>query len=302
MANWDDSTKTASGAAPAGGGGRRAYLIVLAGSNAGSMHEVRERMLLGRAQDADLRFTDEGISRNHAMVTLEGDEVVIHDLGSRNGTYVNEKRVERTTLCDGDKIRIGSTTILKFTHHDNLEESFQRQLYESALRDGLTRAFNKKYFFERLGNELAYALRHKLPLAVIMLDIDYFKGINDTYGHLCGDYVLSRLAQAVGDSVRCEDVFARFGGDEFGIICRGIDAKGASAMAERLRARVTALELEHEGRPIRVTASFGLAALPEISAREPKELVEAADAALYQAKRGGRNRVASAPIPETPAG
>src|SRR5690606_26447697 len=125
-----------------------------------------------------------------------------------NGTFVNGQQVEAQLLKDGDKIQVGTTTILKFSYHDDLEEQFQRKMYEGALRDGLTKAFNKKYFEDRLQSEVAFALRHGTALSLIMLDLDLFKRINDTYGHLAGDYVLTTFSSSVISTIRKEDVFA----------------------------------------------------------------------------------------------
>jgi len=296
MSDWNETTQ--SGLISAGGGGvseRRAYLIVLAGCNLGDMVELRDRLVLGRGADADIRFDDDGISRRHAVVGLDGDIAFVEDLESRNGTFLNDQKVKRAVLKDGDKIRMGSTTILKFTHQDKLDDAFQRQLFEAALRDGLTRAFNKKYFFDRLANELAYAARHRSELAVIMLDIDFFKQVNDTFGHMAGDHVLSGVARELQSQVRCEDVFARFGGDEFGVICRGVGVTGGAMLAERLRAHVERWAQVYEGTTLRVTASFGVADLKSPGVHDAETLVEAADAALYEAKRSGRNKVASRP-------
>src|SRR6185436_17210341 len=123
-------------------------------------------------------------------------------------------------LRDGDKVQIGSTAVLKFSYQDQLEEALQKNLYESATRDGLTRLYNKKFFQEALAKEFAYSSRHHVPMAVVMIDVDHFKKINDTYGHPCGDMVLSKLAQVLLGQVRAEDVVARVGGEEFSLILR----------------------------------------------------------------------------------
>ncbi len=292
MTDWDESTKTAA-VLPGGSeaGVRRAYLVVLSGTNLGEMYEVRSRMVLGRAQDADIRFADDGVSRRHALLDFDGEAVFIEDMGSRNGTMVNDQKVTRAVLEDGDKIRIGSNTILKFTHQDALDDSFQRQLFDAALRDGLTRAYNKKYFFDRLENEVAYALRHGAVVSLVMLDIDRFKNVNDAHGHVAGDYVLAMLARAVHDSIRTEDVFARFGGDEFGLICRGVDGLGAVKLAERLRVRIAAMDSVFDGATIKITASFGVASVPMAAVGGAMDLVQAADRALYRAKHAGRDIV-----------
>src|ERR1700744_1106666 len=183
----------------------RAYLIVLAGSNVGEMYRVDEgETFLGRGQGATIRLTDDGISRKHARIVQQGGEVSIEDLKSSNGTIVNGAPVDTQLLKDGDKIRLGSTTILKFTYNDHLDESFQQQMYEAALRDGLTKAFNKKYFLDRLETEIAYARRHQAHLSLLMFDVDLFKRVNDNYGHLAGDYVLAKLAKVSNATVRTE--------------------------------------------------------------------------------------------------
>ncbi|MFT3768801.1 MAG: GGDEF domain-containing protein [Minicystis sp.] len=270
----------------------RAYLIVLAGSNVGEMYRVEEgETFLGRGQNATIRLNDDGISRRHARIFQSNGEVVIEDLKSSNGTTVNGTPVGLQTLKDGDKIRLGSTTILKFTYNDHLDESFQQQMYEAALRDGLTKAFNKKYFLDRLETEIAYAKRHQAHLSLLMFDVDHFKRVNDTYGHLAGDYVLQRLAKVASSTVRTEDVFARYGGEEFGVICRGVPLPSAGVLAERLRSTVEATVFDHEGTRLPITISVGVAGHPEAPIETAVQLIAAADAALYEAKRGGRNRV-----------
>jgi diguanylate cyclase (GGDEF)-like protein len=293
---FDDETKVADGHDIKQPGSRdrdRAYLIVLAGAAVGEMYKIsKDQTVIGRGSQADIQVIDEGISRRHAAIQLEGERVVVLDLGSTNGTYLNGERVENNHgLRDGDKIQVGSTTILKFTFHDSLDENFQRQMYESALRDGLTKAFNKKYFLERLESEFAYALRHKTPLSLVMFDIDHFKKINDTHGHLTGDHALVTLATLIGQTIRKEDVFARYGGEEFAVICRGVDLVGAQLFGERIRSRVEALKFTYNGVQLGMTVSVGVATVTELGMRQMLDLIGITDDALYQAKRQGRNRV-----------
>jgi diguanylate cyclase (GGDEF)-like protein len=270
----------------------RAYLIVLAGSNVGEMYEVEgPETVLGRGANATVRLNDDGISRRHARLVLVQNEVVLEDLNSSNGTAVNGETITQRILRDGDKIRLGSTTILKFTYHDHLDVSFQQQMLDAALRDGLTKAFNKRYFLGRLETELAYAKRHRAPLSLVMFDVDHFKRVNDTFGHLAGDYVLAKISKLTQNTVRTEDVFARYGGEEFGVICRGVNLANAGILGERLRAIVETTEFDHEGTRMPITISVGVAAYPDLPLESPEQLIAAADEALYQAKRTGRNRV-----------
>jgi diguanylate cyclase (GGDEF)-like protein len=205
---------------------------------------------------------------------------------------VNGERVEGARrLRDGDKIQIGSATVLKFTFHDDYDETFQRRMFESSLRDPLTRAFNKRYLLGRLESEFRFAARHAAPLSLLLIDIDHFKEVNDRHGHLAGDQVLAGLARRVHDGIRHEDVFARYGGEEFAILCRSIELEKAAGFAERLRRAIEAQEHPFEGAIIKITVSIGVAGLPMADAGEPLELMAAADDALYAAKKGGRNRV-----------
>ncbi|MFO0548976.1 MAG: GGDEF domain-containing protein [Polyangiaceae bacterium] len=271
----------------------RASVVVLAGTNVGEMYRLEGvETIVGRASNATIRLADDGISRRHARIVIEGSTFVIEDLGSANGTMVNGVRVMgRQTLEDGDKIRLGPTTILKFGYQDDIEESFQQRMYDAALRDGLTGAFNKKFFLDRLDSELSYARRHQVDLSLLMFDVDFFKRINDSYGHLAGDYVLEKLSKITMGALRQEDIFARYGGEEFAILCRGVKLQHAGVLGERLRNTVESSVFEHDGRRLAITISIGVAAYPVIAADTSFALIAAADEALYEAKRCGRNRV-----------
>lgn len=269
-----------------------AYLVVLQGTNVGEMHKIDgPEMTIGRANNVNVRLNDDGISRRHCRVVQSGGQVVIEDLGSANGTLVNGEVVSQQPLKEGDKIRLGATTMLKFTYQDKLDETFQQQMYDAALRDGLTRTYNKKFFLDRFETEFAYAKRHRTMLSLVMFDVDHFKRVNDTYGHLAGDAVLVKLAGIAQSMVRTEDVLARYGGEEFAVICRGTPLLNASVLGERLRAAVEATVFDFGGQRLPVTISAGVAALPESPVQTTQELIGKADEALYEAKKSGRNRV-----------
>jgi two-component system cell cycle response regulator len=298
MGDWDDETSVTEQASmeqPEKPGAReRAYLIVLAGESVGEMFKLPVGpATIGRGRTSEVSLHDEGVSRAHARIVADGGEIFVEDLESRNGTYVNGDRVfGRSKLRDGDKIQVGRTTILKFTYHDSLEESFQKQMYESALRDGLTKVYNKRYFTERIASEMRFAVRHKAMLALLLVDIDHFKKVNDTFGHLAGDRVLCAVATALARSVRNEDVVARYGGEEFAVLLRATPLEHVRGTADRLRKLVESLSVDNEATdPIRVTISIGMATFPEQAVTTPEDLVDLADQALYRAKNGGRNRV-----------
>jgi two-component system, cell cycle response regulator len=269
-----------------------AYLVVLQGTNVGEMHKIEgPEMVIGRAVSATVRLNDDGISRRHCRVVSIGGQIIIEDLGSANGTLVNGEMIQHHALKEGDKIRLGATTTLKFTFQDKLDESFQQQMIDAALRDGLTRCYNKKFFQDRLETEFAYAKRHKTMLSLVMYDVDYFKKVNDNYGHLAGDAVLVHLARITQATIRTEDVLARYGGEEFAVICRGTPLLNAGVLGERLRTRVELENFDYQGSRLPVTISVGVAALPEANVQTPSELIRDADSALYEAKKSGRNRV-----------
>ena len=197
-------------------------------------------------------------------------------------------------LREGDKIQVGRTTVMRFAYHDDLDESFHENLVSSALRDPLTKLFNKRYLLDRLDSELKFARRHNTPVTLLMLDLDHFKRINDTQGHLAGDAVLINMATALQKAVRNEDVVARFGGEELAIILRAIPMEPAVSLAERLRKLVEQTVTRHQHHEIRATASIGVAGYPSTQAETVEQLMEAADRALYRAKHEGRNRVCRA--------
>ena len=293
--SWDDTTQVKGPPSDAGIVDPKrveAYLIVLAGSSVGEMHKLnRPRTVIGRGPGAEIRILDEGVSREHCEVVREGSTVTLRDLRSTNGTFCRGAAVQTLELSDGDKILVGSGTVLKFTYHDKLDEDFQRQMLESVLRDDLTKAFNKKYFLDRVESEFAYAVRHNMPVALVSFDIDHFKQTNDSFGHLAGDYVLTEVAAAVQGTVRVEDVFARVGGEEFSIVCRGADLMQGRIVGDRVRYAVEKRGIVYEGRTIPITISVGVAAVPSPSIRDATEFISAADQMLYEAKRAGRNRV-----------
>ena len=269
-----------------------AYLVVLAGTNLGEMYKIEgPESVVGRAMSAQLRLNDDGISRRHCRVLSIGGRVIIEDLGSANGTLVNGEMIQQQELKEGDKIRLGANTMLKFTYQDKLDETFQQQMYDAALRDGLTKLYNKKFFLDRLETEFAYAKRHKTMLSLVIFDVDHFKRVNDNYGHLAGDAVLVHLSRITQSMIRTEDVGARYGGEEFAIICRGIPLLNAGVVGERLRAAVEQHVFDFQGNRLPVTISAGVAGLPESQASTAAELIGDADGALYEAKRSGRNRV-----------
>jgi two-component system, cell cycle response regulator len=271
----------------------KAVLVVTNGNDVGRVISLSDAVTLGRSEECGARLHDDSLSRVHAQVVRVVGNWMFADKGSTNGSYVNDQRVERPTrLADGDRIRLGANTALRFSLVDEAEESALRRVYEAAMRDALTGVANRKHFEERLESELAFAVRHNTALSIAIMDIDYFKRVNDTYGHLAGDTVLRGVASALARGIRTEDLLARYGGEEFVLVVRGIGVKEAYAMTDRLRNLVVATSIPFEGRELRVTSSGGVASLACCGERRDRStLLGLADSRLYQAKQGGRNRV-----------
>jgi diguanylate cyclase (GGDEF)-like protein len=280
--------------ASVGAANAKPVVTILTGSNQGSLYKVlKGAAVIGRATNAEIKVEDDGISRAHARIRAETNRAFVEDLGSRNGTFVNGAKITAPhELKEGDKIQVGRGTVLRFGFQDDLDESFHENLLSSALRDGLTKLFNKRYFLERLDSELKFAQRHHTALSLLMIDLDHFKKINDTLGHLAGDLVLQAAAAALSHAVRNEDVVARFGGEEIAIVLRAINLEHAAHMAERLRKLIEGTVVDFNGKDVRATCSIGVAGYPSLPVKTPEQLVEAADQALYRAKNSGRNRVA----------
>lgn len=288
----DDRTAIRKPNVKPSGGATRPCVVVLSGCKVGLVHRLdAPSLVVGRGAECDLALQDDGVSRRHAkIVQYENGAVMVKDLGSTNGTFVNGRSVTTTALEDGDRIQLGSITILKFSIQDELEGHVQQRLYDAAMRDGLTCAYNRRFFEEELSRALTHAARHKLSLALLLLDLDHFKLINDSLGHPAGDAVLREVATRLSDGIRHEDVLCRVGGEEFAVVARSTTAESALVLADRLRARIAATPFAYRQNVIPVTTSIGIAEFDLARSATPDLLLRAADNALYRAKAAGRNR------------
>jgi two-component system, cell cycle response regulator len=249
--------------------------------------------VIGRHPSAQLVIDDPSVSRRHARIFLQGGELWLQDLGSRNGTFVDGRLLESRQLRDGTLLQLGHHASFRYTVVSARQEKVLRELFESSTRDALTGLYNRRHFDERFKAELAYAKRHNVDLGLVMADIDYFKQVNDTYGHAAGDAVLKQVATSLSRQLRTEDLIARIGGEEFVVLLRGIGPHGTGCLAERLRVAVQTLTVAAEGMPFTVTISAGCSNLSETPDGSSKGMLKIADERLYAAKHGGRNRVVS---------
>jgi diguanylate cyclase (GGDEF)-like protein len=264
------------------------------GAEAGAQWALGPHTKIGRGTDADVRIAADGVSRMHAEIDRVEAGYRIRDLGSRNGTLVNGEEIGEALLRDGDKIQLGPALLLRFALHDAVDVQHHDRMREGATRDALTGLHNRRYLVERLAEEVSWAVRHGAPLAVVLADVDRFKSVNDTHGHLAGDAVLVAVADRARRCTRAEDVIARYGGEEIAIVARSTPREGGIRLAERVRAAIEELAVPHERGVLRVTVSAGVAIGPTEDAKTPDSLIAKADRALYAAKLGGRNRVIAA--------
>ncbi len=271
----------------------RAVLTIVEGADAGKMLPLdKPEVVIGRGADCALVLPDPGVSRRHARVLVHPDRLVLEDMGSKNGTFIDGKAIRQQVLEVGESFYIGPSVKIRLSKMEASEERLANQLYDSSMRDALTNTFNRRYFIQRLSTEVAFAVRHSAPMSVAILDLDHFKRVNDTYGHPAGDRLLQAVARTVSRSLRSEDVFARVGGEELAVLLRGTGMRDAMVVAERIRAAVANTTILADGDVVKATVSIGVAAAAELSGSCTHDaLIGLADERLYAAKAAGRNTV-----------
>lgn len=269
-----------------------ACLVVIYGPHIGRRYPLEGTVTVGRDPESRIVLRSHDVSRHHAELRLIRDRWFVTDLLSTNGTEVNGKKIDgETILANGDFLNFGGI-IFKFIGGGNLESLFHETIYRMTVYDGLTSLHNKRYLLDFLERELARTKRHLRPLSLAMIDIDHFKSVNDTHGHLAGDHLLSSLASLLSRNIRREEVIARWGGEEFAFVMPEASLTEALGACEKLRRLVEAMTFAPNGQQVRVTISIGVAEYQ--AGMSGDDLIERADGLLYSAKRQGRNRVVSA--------
>jgi diguanylate cyclase (GGDEF)-like protein len=272
------------------------YLVQLTGDSPGLLYPLTNGAhSIGRGMENAFCIMNASVSRQHAIVWVDPHTGVrISDLGSTNGTYRNGGRLSargEQRLDDGDLIRFGAEIVVKYTRPDPTEIEAQRELFERAVRDPLTGLFNRRYFLERTRRLIHTDGFGPRGLALLMVDIDHFKRINDRHGHDGGDAVLREIAEVLRVSTRSDDLVARYGGEEFILALPNVTMDLARRRGERIRAAIEARAVTVGQATVDVTASVGIAFVPSTVPSELEPLIAAADRALYAAKDSGRNRV-----------
>ena len=269
-----------------------ACLVVLQGQRLGQRIDVGDNSLvIGRAPECEFQIMERSISREHAKIWREASGYRVKDLDSTNKTLLNDQPIIEAELKDGDHLTIGSC-VLKFMERSSVEARYHEEIYQLATMDTLTGLYNRRHFLELLERELARTASHRRPLALLIIDLDHFKLINDRHGHPAGDIVLKQVAAALSVDTRDDFIMARIGGEEFAAVLPEHDVEQAAEFAQRLCDAIAALELSEDVGAKRVTISIGVAAwLADMT--NVSDFLRAADAELYRAKQTGRNRVCS---------
>ena len=269
-------------------------------SDLGRRHVLdQEVVTIGRDRENDIVLDSDSVSRRHARVEHRDGRIYLTDLDSTNGTYVNDdsEPVRDCQLRRGDQVKIGDT-IFKYLSGSDVEAQYHETIFNMTITDGLTDVGNKKRLDQLVQKEIPRAVRHNRELSLLMVDIDHFKDVNDTYGHLAGDSVLRDLAGILQKRLRPDDELGRYGGEEFAAVLPETSLYGAVKIAEDLRGLVEQHRFIVEGEQIRVTVSIGAAALKP--GMDAKGFFRAADEMLYKAKNSGRNRVCPSPTEVPP--
>ncbi len=268
-------------------------LIYTDGPDLGKRYDLKgNSVAIGRDPGSDICIDEETVSRRHARIEKQEGRTYVVDLGSTNGTYLNDARVQPyvpVALAEGDRLKVGRS-IFKYLAGNIIETLYYEEIHKMAIMDGLTNLFNKRHFMENLDKEVSRARRHRRALSLIMFDIDHFKNVNDTYGHLAGDHILKELSEVIKSRVRREEVVARYGGEELIVLMPETDVEGATQLAEQIRERVESHVFRFSTKEIRITISGGVAAAEEAD-YEILPFIHLTDERLYEAKNAGRNLV-----------
>ena len=269
------------------------HLVVLQGPSFGDIYYLDgEELVLGSDPfHADIVVRDVEVGLEHVRLCDVGEGYAIRDLGTGKPTTVNGRSVnEARILSCGDRLSIGDS-VLEFVDHDPVKEEFHRKMQRLISQDYLTGLLAKNRFDALFEQSLEACEDEGYPLGVLMADIDNLKEINDTYGHLLGEFVVGEVGRILRESLHSDELYAtRFGGDEYQAILPRLTKEEAIDVAEEIRHRVEEYAFEREGVCANPTISLGAASYPEDGAG-PEALTEAADKALYRAKRAGGNTV-----------
>lgn len=272
--------------------GPEPYLVIVSGADLGKHFRLHlPHNTFGRDQSAHICISDPKISRRHGRLSVYPDknEIYLEDFNSSNGTFVNGLRIARQQLELRDRIRVGDTH-MKIDYKIGKEAQSEMELLQAATTDSLTAVMNRHAFMARANQEFSFCKRNGGALAVLMCDVDHFKQKNDSFGHPAGDLILRELGQILIGAIRQEDMLARYGGEEFIMLLREASEQDAWACAEKIREAVMRHPFTFQDTIMPTTISIGVCCRGAVTEESLEDLIQAADDALYRAKRNGRNR------------
>jgi diguanylate cyclase (GGDEF)-like protein len=284
---------------------RDPYLIIFIGKDSGKRHKLKAGIItIGRSPQADITIDDDRISRVHCALKWSDGTLTVEDKGSRNGTYVDSHKISHADLPPGVFIQLGHS-VMKIEYKDKAEVEYEQSLTHQVSTDSLTGIYNRQHFTNLALKEIAYARRYQQTVGIIIIDIDNFKRVNETYGRAIGDLVLVQLADIICEKKRDENLLGRYGGKKFIILQRGeVDKKSIHRQCERIRRAVESFKFCHADACVQITVSIGFY-LDRPDNRgvgvQIDDLIDKAEQTLYRAKEEGRNQtfaVKSKKIPD----
>lgn len=270
---------------------RQPYLTVFIRDRCKKFKISKKKMTIGRSSKADIVIDDDRISGIHCTIQQHKNDIIIEDQESTNGSYIDGKRIKKNMVTVKSNLQLG-LTVMKIEYKGESEIRFENDLFRRATTDAMTGISNRGFFLKRAREEIAFSQRTDLPIGLALLDIDHFKTVNDTFGHQAGDYIIKQLAVIIDTAKRHEDLFGRYGGEEFIILLRGkLDSAGAVLFCERIRKTIENYCFRFDKKNIPVTLSLGLCFKCGSKIESLNKMIQKADMALYRAKANGRNMV-----------
>jgi diguanylate cyclase (GGDEF)-like protein len=268
----------------------RGALVGAWGARLGSITVLSDGVTtFGRGRECTIRLDEPSLSRVHARIVAEGKRYFFEDLGSTNGSYVNGKRATSVELADGDRIRLGGATTLRFFFVSEEEEHAIAQMRDAVLRDALTGAYNRTHLEDWLADALATATRAGSPLSVLAVEVDGVRAIGEARGGQALIYVLRHMADLLRANISPNDLLARSGVGSFAIVANGTTRGDACALAERVRSAAESTCVELGGVVLTTTVSVGVASIED--AQHVSRLLACAEERAYWAREGGGNCV-----------
>lgn len=280
--------------------------LALRGPDQGTRFLVkRPGGIVGREAGGAIQSRDPNISRRHALLEFSSDgRVLLTDLGSKNGVFINGVQISRAELFDGQHIQLSNDSVFRVRFQDPEETELMESMTVSILRDPLTGLPNRRYVGDRLAQELAYGHRHGEAVTLALIDVDDTKKVMDADGQAGADKLVKQIGAMLRAGVRAEDVVVRYGADEFLVLMRNTALTQANAIMERVRKAVAKRTFDTGDIPIKATITIGLAAyepagVPKGRAKKQAvdpllvhQLLDRADSALYRGKDAGKNQCA----------